>query len=340
MRSTFTAWLRCPRCRRNGALEAHSTRTDAREIREGTLVCRHCQAAYEVRDGIVDLLVSPPDAVKREIQGLERFADVMRTDGWDGDRIRGLPGGVEHGYWFVQSEAMRQLLNRISFRPGDRLVDVGSNTCWASNVFARLGLDVVALDISTVDLQGLGSAEHFLRSDEVYFERLLSLMSDPALADDSVDFAFCCQVLHHNRRPDLRKTFTEMQRILRPGGVLMVVNEPLRFPLRLKRDHGDEVAEFEGNENVYFLHEYYLAARRAGFRVEIPAFTTVRNSLNASITEIPAGAGFWRTRRSIRRWAPGRWLLMALRFVRFCWRYVIRGDANITLICTDARLPR
>ena len=168
------------------------------------------------------------------------------------------------------------MLQRSSLKPGERLLDVGANTCWASSVFASLGLDVVALDIAAAELQGLRTADYFLQSGEVFFERVLSPMYAPALADGSMDHVFCCEVLHHNDREHLRRTFHELHRVLRPGGRLFVVNEPMRFPLRLKRDHALEVAQFEGNEHVYFLHEYRAAARRAGFRVSIPAFAAAR----------------------------------------------------------------
>ena len=46
------------------------------------------------------------------------------------------------------------------------------------------------------------------------------------------------------------------------------MNDQLKFPLNLKRGHDStEVAEFEGNEHVHFFHQYYFAARRAGFKV-------------------------------------------------------------------------
>ena len=86
-------------------------------------------------------------------------------------------------------------------------------------------------------------------------------MYAPALASASFDYVFCCEVLHHNDRHHLRRTFRELWRVLRPGGRLFVVNEPLRFPLRPKRHHAREVAQFDGNEHVYFLHEYRRAAR-------------------------------------------------------------------------------
>ncbi len=338
MREQVLTWLRCPHCRSDGALALHVTRRDGREVRDGTLACTRCGATYEIVDGIIDLLVDPPDFVRREIAGLERFAEMMRNEGWDADRIRALPDEAD-GYWSSQKGAIHGLLERIAFAPGQRLVDVGANTCWASNIFARRGLEVLALDVSAVDLQGLRAAEHFLDRDEVYFERVLSTMFDPALANESADYAFCCLVMHHNRPRELRRTFAEMYRILRPGGVLMAVNEPLRFPLRPKRDHGAEVAEFEGNENVYYLHEYCRAARRAGFRVHVTAFESVSASLHATEAEVPADARLAGPRRAFRRRRAGRLVLFAYRLARFAWRYVLRGDANITLVCTKPARP-
>lgn len=301
MRPSFAPLLRCPRCLADGSLTLDARASDAREAREGTLSCGRCAATFGVRDGIADLLDDPPGFVRREAAGLERFAQAMRDDGWDADRIRALPD-VDLPYWHGQARAIRRVLAEGGFRPGERIVDVGSNTCWASNLFAREGLEVVALDIATTELQGLKTAEHFFAGEDgVFFERLLSVMFAPALASGSMDHAFCCEVLHHNDIGNLRRTFAELHRVLRPGGRVHVVNEPLRFPLRLKRDHAAAVAEFEGYEHVYFLHQYVWAARRAGFRVRITGLE-------------PSGS------------APRR-------AARFAWRHLLRGDANLSLEC-------
>jgi SAM-dependent methyltransferase len=272
MRAEMLDALRCPRCHHEH-LDLTVEATDGSEVRTATLTCQACAQQYGVRDGIVDLLFEPPDFVRREAAGLERFAEVMRADGWGREKILALPH-VALGYWVGQSAGIEALLDREELEPGRRLLDVGSNTCWASNIFAQRGLDVIALDIATTELQGLKTAEYFIEQGDVYFDRMLSVMFDPALASGSMDYVFCCEVLHHNDRQALLRTFREMYRILKPGGKLMVINEPLRFLLNLKRDHAEEVAEFEGHEHVFFLHEYYLAARRAGFtlKVHAPAF--------------------------------------------------------------------
>jgi SAM-dependent methyltransferase len=302
VREGLTSILRCPRCGTDGSLRLTAARCDAREVRDGELACARCEQRYRITDGIVDLLFAPADFVRRERAGLDRFAEVMRADGWDRERILALPD-VDLPYWHGQRQAIDALLQRTAFQPGERLLDVGSNTCWASNIFAARGLEVIALDIATAELQGLRTADYFIDRGEVFFERLLSVMFEPALADDSVDHVFCCEVLHHNDHDHLRASFRELHRVLRPGGRLFVVNEPLRFPLRLKRDHGQEVAQFEGNEHVYFFHEYYLAARRAGFEVSLPSLAQRSN-----------GSRLRGLARSV-------------------WRRLLRGDLPLTMDC-------
>ncbi len=268
-----------------------------------------------MRDGIAELLCDAPDFVRAESDGLQRFAAVMRADGWDRDRIRTLPD-VDLPYWHGQRQAMERLLARVPFRPGERLLDVGSNTCLASIIFAARGLVVVALDISLDELQGLRTADYFLDGGEVYFERVQSVMFGPALASACMDHVFCCEVLHHNDPVNLRRTFGELYRVLRPGGRLFVVNEPMRFPLLRKRDHAEEIAEFSGYEHVYYFHQYWLAARRAGFavRLAVPGWSGTSTA--------PVGDGAAR---------------VALRRGRILWRCLVTGDLPLSLDCVKPR---
>jgi SAM-dependent methyltransferase len=221
------------------------------------------------------------------------------------------------------------LLSTVDFEPGQMLLDVGSNTCWASNVFAEHGLEVIALDISAAEMQGLDTADWWFEAHGVYFERVVSTMFDPAIASESLDYVFCCEVLHHNRKAELLRTLDELHRVLKPGGLLIVLSEPLRFPTNLKRDHGDEVAAYEGNENVYFFHEYLLAARRAGFAVEIVE----------PRTPVFAGQPLWLTQESsalgstkvlaqqlLRRSRAGRRLLLG-------YTMLLGPDAPLGMLC-------
>ena len=268
MRTELLDQLACPRCRAERSFDLHPTEEDEREVRAGELACRSCGHHATIEDGIVNLFHDPPEFVTREAAGLERFADKMREEGWDRDRILALPY-EQSGYWFAQAAAMERLHELMTFEPGTTLLDVGSNTCWASNIFATEGMRVTALDIATAQMQGLRTADWWFEANGVYFERMLSVMFEPALASGSFDYVFCCEVLHHNHRENLHRTLGELYRVLKPGGKLIVINEPLRFLTNRKRDHAADVAEVEGHEHVYYLHEYLWAARHAGFRVRI-----------------------------------------------------------------------
>ena len=197
MKEEFAHQLRCPACRREGTLALHAESSDEREVREGTLRCGACGREFAVSRGVGELLYEPPEYILKEAAGLERFAAQMREDGWDRELVHRLPN-LEHGYWYVQARSMHQLLTSIPFAAGQSILDVGSNTCWASNHFAERGLRAIALDIATVEPQGLYTADWFIEDGEVYFERILGSMDAIPLASSSLDYVYCCQVLHHN----------------------------------------------------------------------------------------------------------------------------------------------
>ncbi|TMK39864.1 MAG: class I SAM-dependent methyltransferase [Actinobacteria bacterium] len=272
MQSLFLDVLRCPACLTDRAFDLVGPRSDEREIREAILRCRQCGHEGHVQAGIVDLMHQPPEFVLREAQGLERFAAEMRSDGWDKEAVLALPYRQD-GYWYAQATAMHQALHQHPFGPGQRLLDVGSNTCWASATFAReRDLDVVALDISAAPLQGLATAQWWMDAHPIFLERLRSLMFAPALASEAFDWVWCCEVLHHNHRENLERTLAELFRVLKPGGRLIAVNETvrsLRHPGVRGQGAVERVEEWAGYEHSYLRRTYLRAARRAGFEVAV-----------------------------------------------------------------------
>jgi SAM-dependent methyltransferase len=325
--------LRCPSCGTQGGLQLDATADDEREIREGRLYCRFCQLERPVHDGVADLMLDPSPEVSAEAEGLERFALEMRRDGWDRARVLGLPYD-ESGYWFAQARAMERLLEIVPFVAGQSILDVGANTCWAAATFARIGLRTVALDISMVEMQGLRTADWWFEDQGTYFERVLAQMSALPFANDSFDWVFCCEVLHHNDRLGMTDALREIHRVLRPGGSLLIMNEPLRWPTDLKRDHGAEVAQFAGNEHVYFFLEYLWMTWRAGFhrnRITEPAFDVFFS--DDPIHLMPearmlgsfklAAINIARQRAFVRR-------------LHMWWRYLMGPEVSLQMICTKS----
>jgi SAM-dependent methyltransferase len=268
VKAAFVRQLRCAACRRQGTLELCVEASDDREVREGSLRCKACSTEFAVHRGVPELLYEPPPHMLTEAAGLERFAEQMRLEGWDREMVRRLPN-IEHGYWYVQARSMHQLLTTVPFLPGQSVLDVGSNTCWAANHFAERGLQAIAMDIATTELQGLYTADWFIDDGRVFFERVLGSMDAIPLASSSVDYVYCCQVLHHNDTAGLRRTFAEIFRVLRPGGRLLMVNETLKTLRDPHGMHDEGVEQYEGYEHAHWAWRYRWEATRAGFFTEV-----------------------------------------------------------------------
>ena len=328
-------FLRCPVCRHEHTLSVLATEHDEREAREGSIKCSVCGSELPLHRGVGHLMPNPPEHVAREAAGLERFAEYMRADGWDKEKIRSLPG-LNDGYWYVQARSMEQLLESVAFRPKQSLVDVGSNTCWASNHFATHGLRVIALDISTPELQGLYTSDYFIEDGASYFERLLGSMYDMPIASGMLDYVFCCEVLHHNDEQSLRRTFQEAFRVLKPGGRLLVVNETLKTARDPVGVHTEGVEQFEGYEHAFWAARYRWEATRAGFltRVLEPSYHWFFREPAALNGRPPLRQARARTVYELRSRPLGRRAYLA-------WLNHVAGGAQLTMIATkpQRRLP-
>ena len=327
------AYLRCPVCHRDHTLQLTVMASDEREVRDGTLTCAACGAVQRVYRGVGEMLVDAPDHVNREAAGLERFAEVMRADGWTREKIRALPD-IGDGYWYVQGVSINQLLNTIAFAPGQSLLDIGSNTCWASNYFAVRGLQVVALDISLWEMQGLWTSDYFIEDGTSYFERVLGSMNEMPIASNSLDYVYACEVLHHNDPEGLRKTFDEAYRVLKPGGKMLVINETLKTWHDKIGVHTEGVAQFEGYEHAHWAFQYRGEAIRAGFSTRL-----IEPSYHGFFRIPPGDAApplrHWRGRLQhelrARRW--GRKAFVS-------WINLIAGGAQFGMIATKPKRSR
>jgi SAM-dependent methyltransferase len=222
----------------------------------------------------------------------------------------------------------------VPFRPGQSVLDVGSNTCWATNHFAERGLQAIALDIATTELQGLYTADSFIADGAVFFERVLGSMDAIPLASSSVDYVYCCEVLHHNDAGGLRRTFAEIFRVLRPGGRLLMVNETLKTLRDPSGLHVEGVEQYEGYEHAHWALQYRLEAMRAGFLTEVaephyrPFFGDAEPAITADMSPVRAAAvraGF-----SLRNSAVARRLYLA-------WLNQVWGGVSMNMIATKPR---
>ena len=157
------------------------------------------EAGVRDHDGIVDLLPEPPDFVRREAAGLGRFAERMRQDGWGGKRPLRCRT-IEERHWYNRPPPLNQFLDTAPVRArrddsSTWIEDAGPATSSPSG-----GWRSFALDIANDRDAGSEDRRVLLRvGGKVHFERVLATMFDVPIAERaSLDYVFCCEVLHHN----------------------------------------------------------------------------------------------------------------------------------------------
>jgi ubiquinone/menaquinone biosynthesis C-methylase UbiE len=138
---------------------------------------------------------------------LAKTFDGWAAEGRDGSMER------EHG------DVVRQVLDRLAIRPGERILDLGCGNGWATRLLARAapGVSAVGIDVSPAMVERAEALHSFTiraRYEVAPFERL-------PLAEASFDRVFSMEALYY--AVDLDRALGEAFRVLAPGGSLEVV---------------------------------------------------------------------------------------------------------------------
>ncbi len=263
MRTDLLALLICPTCE-NGRLELVVTARDTREVRTGFVFCYHCQSTYPVADGIVDLLGDPPASIEQEQRGWLKLLGET-TPELDAHMLQ-LPD-LPDPHWLSQATNFHALLSHVKLA-GARVLDIGSGRTWSARWLLRYGAgQVVAIDILREKYIGLATAELFFQADDIYFERILCDMEHLPFAAETFDAVLSTASLHHAL--DLGRVFNALSRILRPGGLALIVNEPVRR-CGTEQDLSNSPEVAVGiNEHTYTILEWLAAATKAGLRPQL-----------------------------------------------------------------------
>ena len=104
--------------------------------------------------------------------------------------------------------------------PGS-LVDIGAGCGWLSAHFARAGWQAAAVDVTVTGGDGLAAAEH--QQEELLLIR--AEMEALPFASNSIDLAVFNASLHY--AGVVASALAEAQRVVRPGGQLVVLDSPL-----------------------------------------------------------------------------------------------------------------
>ncbi len=193
---------------------------------------------------------------EKEILGYHTFVE---DSGWDGS-YESFLNRVKEG---SESLYMRFLLEIVRTKSG-KLLDFAAGTCWTSYIFSEIGYDVVALEMNSSDLCGLGIFGKY--RNKMPFQAVLGDCERSPLKEGIFDVVFCHQALHH--ACDLDRMVSEMSRCAKKGALIIAGGEHIRpffiSDETFRKNH--PAVSFGANEHAYPHYRYRAAFRKAGLK--------------------------------------------------------------------------
>jgi SAM-dependent methyltransferase len=154
------------------------------------------------------------------------------------------------------------VLLMLECRPGDRVLDLGAGSGFSSEMLARLGYHVIAID---PDLRALVQNRQRPAFDPTRIDGTVTVVASFAEALPFIDAAFDgvvgLNVLHHV--PDMPLVTSELARVLRPGGRAVFCEpglEHLDAPETRRA-----IAEHGENDQPFDVMAFLAGARTMGF---------------------------------------------------------------------------
>ncbi|MBS1911072.1 MAG: class I SAM-dependent methyltransferase [Bacteroidetes bacterium] len=134
----------------------------------------------------------------------------------------------KHQEWCMRGESMRWLMAVLARHSAGRtlaIVDAGAGNCWLSRHLAEAGHEVVALDVFADGRDGLGAGRHYLEHLPISFDRVLADYASLPFVDACVDVVIYNGAFHY--AADMRGVLAEALRVLRPGGLAIILDSPI-----------------------------------------------------------------------------------------------------------------
>ena len=157
-------------------------------------------------------------------------------------------GGKEHlkDVFRIPHEDFDQFVKLLKERKAKRILDLGCGTGRHTMALAKLGFDVYGIDISK---NALAVCRKRLAEDHLRAEVILGDMYQTLpYQDNFFDGLISTNALHHALVKDIKKLIGEIERILKPGAVIMVEFPRQVGKIRDKEIEPGTVVPIEGSE--------------------------------------------------------------------------------------------
>jgi 2-polyprenyl-3-methyl-5-hydroxy-6-metoxy-1,4-benzoquinol methylase len=146
-------------------------------------------------------------------------------------------GELRKPFWHAQAterylsgfSRLRRLLEQLKLSPPARLLELGCGTGWMSEFLAITGFDVTGTDVAPLDIEDaklrVPSVAARGLDPKLRFEVApMESVADTVGPKDHYDAVFVFEALHHAF--DWRSTLKSSFACIRPGGWLLICNEP------------------------------------------------------------------------------------------------------------------
>jgi len=223
MKKSVLANLRCLVCRQEGKLGTAHEYEEGVEILEGELSCR-CGQKYSIQKGIANFTYP-----ERLLPLDEEFR--QKYDQGAGQYEIGLEW-LFKSFFEDENSVRSKMVDLLEIQPGFRVLDVGCGTGRDSLHIARQLESKGELYVQDISLEMLGNAKRNLAMAGVPVEYFLGNASYLPFADRFFDAVFHFGGL--NAFGEKRKALSEMTRVVRIGGKIIVGDEAVAPWLRRK----------------------------------------------------------------------------------------------------------
>jgi ubiquinone/menaquinone biosynthesis C-methylase UbiE len=164
------------------------------------------------------------------------------------------------------------LTGRCGLEFGGRVLEIGAGAAWFSAELSKLPrvVEIIATDFSPKLLKERApKVFKLLGAQEFKITRMPADFHELDFPDEHFDFVVCSAVLHH--AVDMARVLSEARRVLRPGGMIVAIREPVLPLLRLKsRSKTQTRLVVAGvNEHLFTLAEYREFFARAGLELSV-----------------------------------------------------------------------
>jgi SAM-dependent methyltransferase len=209
---------------------------------------------YPIHDGIVFMGYDRADQDFMELTMEEERAAQGTSNDVEGDleylRTQSGPSAVD---------ALKALDELDLVQPGARTIDIGAGGGWETWLLAEAGFDAWMMDFEMNSVWIGASYEHPALPAG---RRLVGDATLLPFADGTFDFAWSKEFAHHV--PDKDRLWSEMNRVLKPGGIAVVVDPVRSVRLSIEeRRHPDE----HTGHSILWNAGYARGLQRNGFEV-------------------------------------------------------------------------